>query len=259
MNKKKINSAIILCGGRGKRLGSIGKRLPKTLVKIHKKPILWYIIKSLKKNSINHFILPLGYKGNLIKKYIQSNSDFNKLNIELVETGLETSISKRIFLIKNRIKSKYLTLLNGDAIFDFNLKKTLKNHNNNKIDITFFGCAAPLSYGIVGIRNKKIVSFEREIEFNSVRSNERKNFSGHVFSGISIIKSDLILNNFKSKYNFEREFYPKIVKKRKTKFELIKGSWFSIDNMKDIENLNKKNKNSKFREIRKIKNKLDNV
>ena len=81
--------------------------------------------------------MPLGYKGNLIKKYIQSNSDFNKLNIELVETGLETSISKRIFLIKNRIKSKYLTLLNGDAIFDFNLKKTLKNHNDNKIDITF--------------------------------------------------------------------------------------------------------------------------
>ena len=52
MNKKKINSAIILCGGRGKRLGSIGKRLPKTLVKIHKKPILWYIIKSLKKNTV---------------------------------------------------------------------------------------------------------------------------------------------------------------------------------------------------------------
>ena len=43
--KEKYKSVIILCGGRGTRLGSLGKKLPKTLVKIHGKPIIWYIIK----------------------------------------------------------------------------------------------------------------------------------------------------------------------------------------------------------------------
>ena len=252
----KFNSAVILCGGRGTRLGSLGKKIPKTLVKIHNKPIIWYIIKALKKNSINHFILPLGYKGNLIKKYINMNPEFKKLNIDLIETGLNTSISKRIFLIKDKIKSRNLTLLNGDAIFDFNLKKILNDHSQKKFDITFLGCSTPLSYGIVGVKNNKIVSFERELEFDSVKSCKRADFSGHIFSGISVIKSNLILNNFKSTFNFEREFYPKIIKRNNTNFEEINGFWFSIDNEKDIKNLNFKLNNSNYDKMKNIKNKF---
>ena len=45
--EREINTAIILCGGRGSRLGILGKKLPKTLVKINNRPILWYIINSL--------------------------------------------------------------------------------------------------------------------------------------------------------------------------------------------------------------------
>ena len=171
-----LNSAIILCGGRGTRLGNLGKKIPKTLVKIHGKPILWYILKSLLKNSINHFILPLGYKGNQIKKYIDTDKELKRLNIDLVETGLDTNISKRIFLVKNKIKSKNIVLLNGDAIFEFNLEKIFKNHLSKKIDITFLGCSAPLSYGIVGIKSGKIKSFERDIEFNFVKTYKRKKF-----------------------------------------------------------------------------------
>ena len=61
--KKKYISAVILCGGKGTRLGVLGKKLPKTLVKVNNKPIIWYIIKFLEKNSFNHFILPVGHKG----------------------------------------------------------------------------------------------------------------------------------------------------------------------------------------------------
>ena len=49
-------SAVILCGGKGTRLGELGKKMPKTLVKVQNKPIIWYILKSLKKNNFNHFI-----------------------------------------------------------------------------------------------------------------------------------------------------------------------------------------------------------
>ena len=47
-NKEQYKTAVILCGGRGTRLGLLGKKLPKTLIKVHKKPIIWYIIKILK-------------------------------------------------------------------------------------------------------------------------------------------------------------------------------------------------------------------
>ena len=60
-------TAIILCGGKGTRLGEIGKKMPKTLVKVQEKPILWYILKSLKKNNFNHFILPVGFNNYSLK------------------------------------------------------------------------------------------------------------------------------------------------------------------------------------------------
>jgi len=253
ISQKNLKTAVILCGGKGTRLGALGKKIPKTLVKIHKYPIIWYIIKELSKHSINHFILPLGYKCDLIKRYIKKNKEFKNYNIDLIETGLETTISRRIFYIRNKIKSESFVLLNGDAIFNFNLNKILNRHQKNNFDITFLGCSAPLSYGIVGIKNKKIISFERDVEFDSVKSKKRKNFSGYTFSGISIIKSKLLRNNFKSHFNFEREFYPKIIKRNKSNFEEIDGFWYSIDNVKDINNLNFKFKNSNYNKIEKIK------
>ena len=93
----KFNSAVILCGGRGTRLGSLGKKIQKLWLKFIINQLFGILLKHLK-NSINHFILPLGYKGNLIKKYINMNPEFKKLNIDLIETGLNTSISKEFFL-----------------------------------------------------------------------------------------------------------------------------------------------------------------
>ena len=86
---------------------------------------------------------------------------------------------------------------------------------------------------------KKIVSFERNLEFNSVKTN-KKNL-GNIFSGISIIKTNLIARNFRLYNNFEKEFYQNN-KKNNTNFEEINGFWHSIDNEKDIKNLNKKAK-----------------
>ena len=55
-------SAVILCGGKGTRLGLIGKKIPKSLVQIHNYPIIWYILKILKKNSFNHLYCQLVIK-----------------------------------------------------------------------------------------------------------------------------------------------------------------------------------------------------
>ena len=127
-----FKTAVILCGGKGTRLGSIGKKIPKTLVKIHNKEIIWFIIKILQKNSFNHFILPLGYKGNYIKRYLQKEKSLKNLKIEIVDTGLNTSIAKRIYKIKKKILSKNFILLNGDAIFDFNFKKIFSKNIKKK-------------------------------------------------------------------------------------------------------------------------------
>ena len=87
----KFKSVIILCGGKGTRLGSISKKIPKALVKIQKKEILWYIINFLKKNNVNHFILPLGYKSSYIRNFINKNNFFGSA-VDLINTGTNTNI-----------------------------------------------------------------------------------------------------------------------------------------------------------------------
>ena len=193
----------------------------------------------------------------MIKNYLNNNSEFKKYKIDLMDTGIETEITQRIFRIRKKIKSKNFVLLNGDAIFNFNLKSIFNIHSKKSLDITFLGCSAPLSFGIVGKINNKIVSFEREIQFDKVKSEKRKKFTGHIFSGISLLRSSLLKTSFKAHYNFEKEFYPKIIKKNNTNFKEIEGFWFSIDNEKDINSLNIKNNNSNYSKIKKIKDILN--
>jgi glucose-1-phosphate cytidylyltransferase len=250
-------TAVILCGGKGTRLGLVGKKIPKTLVKIHGKPIIWYIIKVLQKNNFNHFILPIGYKGAQIKEYFQGNNSFKDAKIEIVSTGISTSIARRIFKIKTKIISESFILLNGDAIFDFNINKTFQNHMQKKIDVTFIGCTANLPFGIIAKRKNKIIDFIRgDVKFNSVKKRNDNDFTGFVYSGISILKKKLLEKNFKNYENFEKFFYPPLIKKKKTDFEQILGFWHSIDNYKDINDVNIKNNKKNFNQIEKIIKKL---
>ena len=87
------STAIILCGGRGTRLGALGKKIPKTLAKVNKREILWYILNHLKISNFKNIILPLGYKGHLIKKFLKKNNNFG-LNIKTINTGIRTNIGK---------------------------------------------------------------------------------------------------------------------------------------------------------------------
>ena len=249
-------SAIILCGGKGTRLGELGKKFPKTLVKIQNRPILWYILNSLEKNKFNHFILPVGYKVKQIQKFINNNTRFKNSKIDVVKTGINTSIAQRIFKIKGYIKSENFIILNGDAIFDANLNDIFKSHILKKKDISFISCEAEADFGTVGVINNRVINFERSLNFKSVNTN-MNNFKAYVYSGMSIINRKILEENFKGCLNFEKDFYPKVIKKYKSDIHSLQGFWYAMDNIKDYDALNKKNINNKiFNKIYKLHKKL---
>ena len=175
-------TAIILCGGKGTRLGELGKKLPKTLVKIQGKPILWYILRSLKKNGFNHFILPIGYRGKQIEEFIKHNQ-IQGCKIIVVKTGVNTSIAKRIYKIKDFLFSENFLILNGDAIFEANLDEIFKKHALKKRDLSFICCEAEADFGTVGVMNNKVINFRRNFNFQYVNTNI-KNFKAYVYSGM---------------------------------------------------------------------------
>ena len=235
MNNK---CAVVLCGGKGSRLGLLGKKIPKTLVKVQGKEILWYIIKYLKFSGFNHIILPVGYKGNQIKDFLKKNNSFG-IKIEAIQTGINSNIGSRISKIIDRINQKNFLLLNGDAIFDIDLISIYKKHYKKNYAATFLSGEITYPYGSIGV----------------VKNNS--NYIGYNFTGICLIKTEILKKYnyiFKNSKNFEQTFYPKIIKKYLTNLIKIDGFWHSIDNIKDLAAVDQKErKNYKYTALKKIK------
>ena len=80
---------VILCGGLGSRLSEETKIIPKPLVKVGNKPILWHIMKYYKSYNNNQFILALGFEGKMIENYFRNNRK-DGFNIQFVHTGQYT-------------------------------------------------------------------------------------------------------------------------------------------------------------------------
>ena len=199
--------------------------------------------------------MPLGYKGKQIKKFIQK-SKFKNYKIDIIETGIATTIAQRIYKIKNLIILKYFLILNGDAIFDANLNEIFKKLLLKRKEISFICCQAEADFGTIGVLNKKVINFQRSLNFKSVNTNI-KNFVGHVYSGMSIINKKVLEENFRRCKNFEKEFYPKVIRKYSSDIHNLKGFWYAMDNIKNYNTLNKKSINKNiFNRIYKLSKKF---
>ena len=88
---------ILLAGGFGTRLSEYTDEIPKPMVQIGEKPMLWHIMKIYAKYNYKDFIIATGYKSEIIKKYFSKNSE--NWNITLVETGKILFNEYRFFLV----------------------------------------------------------------------------------------------------------------------------------------------------------------
>ena len=122
---------IILCGGLGSRLSEETNKIPKPMVKIGKKPILIHIMNIYSKYGFNDFILALGYKKNIIKKYFRKFNN-KKWKVKLVDTGLNTLTGKRLLKLKKYIdKETNFFLTYGDGVSNLNIKSLYKFHKKS--------------------------------------------------------------------------------------------------------------------------------
>ena len=137
IGKKIFNmKCIILAGGRGSRLSELTKSIPKPMVKISDKPIIYHIMKHYGKYGIKDFIIAAGYKKKIIETYFK-NKKFFDWNIKIVDTGLKTLTGGRLKRLEKYINKKEDFLFTyGDGVSNVNIKRLIKFHKKQKKILT---------------------------------------------------------------------------------------------------------------------------
>lgn len=174
---------IILCGGKGTRLREETAVKPKPMVEIGGRPILWHIMSIYARYGFKDFLLPLGYRGEVIKQYFYDyqikNSDFTvnlkngtitkypdkveDWNITLCDTGQDTLKGARIKRIAKHIKGERFMVTYGDGVANIDIKKLLDFHRRSGTLGTFTGVRMPSRFGAVRTDQEgKILSWEEK-------------------------------------------------------------------------------------------------
>lgn len=122
--------AVILCGGRGTRLGEHGRTLPKALFPIGGKPIIWHLLKIYSSYGMNDFVLCLGYLGDLIREYVGSLEE--NWAITCIDTGTDTNTGGRIKLIEDQLAgADRFCVTYGDGLADVNIGNLIDFHRSH--------------------------------------------------------------------------------------------------------------------------------
>jgi len=221
--------AIILAGGRGKRLRPITDKIPKPLILINNKPLIERSIKYLKKYGINEIIISSGYKSNHIEKFLKQKKNFGCriiFSIEKTPLGTGGAVKKAL----KHVSEESFLVLNGDIVTNINLRKIMKKAN------TIAANELKTKFGTMNIKNNKIIKFNEKKDVMNVWMNP----------GIYHLSKN-IEKLIPKKGSLEGTVFPKMAKNRKLETIKFKNVlWFSIDSHKDIEECSKEIKSKKY-------------
>ncbi len=221
--------AIILAGGRGKRLKQITDYVPKPLIPLDNIPIIEWQIRYLKKFGIKNFIICTGYKTEQIENFLKIKKNLG-VNIKFSKEKSPLGTGGAIKKAGNLIKEKSFLVMNGDVITDINLR-LLKSKLNSIAAIQL-----RTKFGIMKVSNDKVVSFGEKKIIPDLWMN----------AGIYHLSRETI-KDLPKKGDIEKTTFPKYAKKGKLhNIKFDKVFWHSIDSHKDIEECSKDIVSKKF-------------
>lgn len=217
---------VILAGGLGTRIADHSD-LPKPMIAINGKPIISHILEIFISQGFNDFIIAVGYKGNIIKKYFKKK--FPKYKIKIVDTGTKTLTGNRIKKLKGYLTEENFMLTYGDGLCNVNLKKLLKFHLSHKKLATVTAVHPPARFGELVLKKNKVKNFEEKPQLQK----------GWINGGFFIFKKEFLNLIPQKPVMLERE--PLKVATKKNQFMAFKHKyfWHCMDNRRDHSNLEK--------------------
>ena len=209
--------AIILAGGRGKRLRPITDYVPKPLIPIKNIPIIEWQIKYLKKFGISEVIICSGYKTKMIENYLNNKKLGIKITFSIENKPLGTGGA--IKKAGKKIKDQSFLVINGDIITNIDLKKLIKKENS------IASIQLKTKFGILQTDKDKIMKFSEKKEIKNVWMN----------AGIYHLNKKT-LKELPKIGDIEKTLFPDYAKKEKlSTVKFTNSKWYSVDSFKDME------------------------
>ncbi len=139
---------VILCGGRGTRLREHTQAIPKPLVEIGGLPIVWHVIQLYAVQGFKRFLLATGYKGELIERFAKETSWPTGVEVQCVDTGLDTPTGGRIKLLEQELAGESFCATYADGVASVDLSGLLGFHASHGRLATMTVVRPELQFGV---------------------------------------------------------------------------------------------------------------
>ena len=243
---------VILAGGMGTRLSEHTDKIPKPMVEVSGKPIIWHIMNHYSNFGHNEFIIALGYKSEIIKDYFLNyhviNSDIkvdlssgkvdfyksteNNWKVSLIYTGLNTMTGGRLKRLESLLKKDQdedFLLTYGDGLSDLNINQLIDFHHEHKKLVTITSVRPSARFGELSInKDNQVTRFKEKPQTET----------GWVNGGFFVMKKnfiDLIANDTTV---LENEPLEKASNMRELMAYKYNGFWQCMDTKRDRDLLN---------------------
>jgi glucose-1-phosphate cytidylyltransferase len=199
---------VILCGGKGSRIREISELVPKPMLPIGGRPILWHIMMIYSSQGFNRFVLCLGYKGEQIKDYFLNYQartrdvtiEFNgeespsaltyhfrgealpEWSVTLADTGTDTLTGGRVARVAKYIDQDPFMLTYGDGVGDIDVAGSLDQHLRNDSMVTVTGVHPQSRFGRIDVDGDQVVEFTEKPQVED----------GYVSGGFMVVKREFI-------------------------------------------------------------------
>jgi len=243
---------VILCGGMGTRIREASEKLPKPLIEIGGKPILWHIMKTYEAHGFRRFVLCLGYKGDIIREFFLNYGQFDRdftvklgadrsvdwygerptedWDVTLVETGLETGTGGRVKRVAKYIDQPHFLMTYGDGIGSVDVATLYKQHVESGRTGTVTGVHPTSRFGEMHVRGDDVQEF-----------NEKPTMAdGWVSGGYFAFKRDMIDKYLTDEADLLLEKKPLQTLATDGELGVFKheGFWMGMDTFRDWSELN---------------------
>jgi glucose-1-phosphate cytidylyltransferase len=194
---------VLFCGGLGLRLRDYADHVPKPMVPIGYRPILWHVMKYFAHFGHRDFILCLGYRGDLIKQYFLdyneclsndfvfssggkslklANNDIHDWTITFADTGVRSNIGQRLLAVEQYVADEEVFLANyTDGLTDLDLASYLAYARQRDKIATFLSVKPNLSYHVAQTNDEGLVTSISELTQSGIRIN----------AGLFVLKRDI--------------------------------------------------------------------